>query len=104
MRWRGLLGPLVSLAFVIVAAHFIHGGEKTAIAWSSLLFFASTAVIWAYFLATGRADIPRFNDLLGAMEKELGISPGWSIEIMVPAFEPIHRVLFERAGPTSTDK
>jgi hypothetical protein len=39
---------------------------------------------------------PGFKDLFGVMEKELGISPGWYMEIMTPPFEPTPRLLFER--------
>lgn len=40
---------------------------------------------------------PGFADLFGPMESELGVSPGWYMEIMSPPFETMHRVLFERA-------
>lgn len=39
---------------------------------------------------------PGFQDLLRMMETEFGISPGWYVEIMVPAFEQMQRILFER--------
>jgi hypothetical protein len=39
-----------------------------------------------------------FQELFGVMEKELGISPGWYMEIMTPVFEPTPRLLFDRAA------
>jgi hypothetical protein len=33
------------------------------------------------------------------MEQRLGISPSWYREIMVPAFEPMYRVLYDRSEP-----
>jgi hypothetical protein len=44
---------------------------------------------------------PGFQELFGAMERELGVSPAWYAEIQVPAFAPMHRVLFERADPAT---
>lgn len=41
---------------------------------------------------------PGFRELLGAMEAELGIPSSWYVDIMLPPFEPMHRVLFERAS------
>ena len=50
---------------------------------------------------SGRQEVseewPGFADLFGVMEKELGISPGWYMEIMMPPFEPTPRLLFDRA-------
>jgi len=39
-----------------------------------------------------------FADLFGGMECALGVSPCWYLELMVPAFEPTPRVLYERPG------
>ena len=39
---------------------------------------------------------PGFTDLFHGMETELGVSPGWYLDIMTPAFEPMHRVIFSR--------
>jgi hypothetical protein len=51
---------------------------------------------------SGRQEVseewPGFKDLFGVMEKELGISPGWYMEIMMPPFEPTPRLLFDRAA------
>ncbi|MFL5383844.1 MAG: hypothetical protein ACJ8GN_15090 [Longimicrobiaceae bacterium] len=44
---------------------------------------------------------PGFADLFGGMERALGVSPAWYIEIMLPAFEPTPRVLYERPGASS---
>lgn len=44
---------------------------------------------------------PGFAELFGGMERALGVSPSWYVEIMVPAFEPTPRVLYERAVTTS---
>lgn len=41
---------------------------------------------------------PGFQDLFKEMETELGVSPGWYLDIMTPAFEPMHRVIFSRPG------
>jgi hypothetical protein len=46
---------------------------------------------------------PGFKDLFGALERELGISPDWYREIILPAFEPTPRVLLDRRTP-STDR
>jgi hypothetical protein len=40
-----------------------------------------------------------FPDLFAPMEQRLGISPSWYREIMVPAFEPMYRVLYDRSEP-----
>ena len=37
-----------------------------------------------------------FANLFGGMERALGVSPDWYLEIMVPAFEPTPRILYER--------
>jgi len=37
-----------------------------------------------------------FSDLFGPMEKHLGISPLWYLDVMNPAFAPNFRVLYER--------
>jgi hypothetical protein len=51
---------------------------------------------------TGGRDVseewPGFQELFRVMEKELGISPGWYMEIMTPVFEPTPRLLFDRAA------
>jgi hypothetical protein len=39
---------------------------------------------------------PGFDELFGGMERALGVSPEWYVEIMLPVFEPTPRVLFER--------
>ncbi len=39
---------------------------------------------------------PGFAELFGAMERALGVSPRWYMEIMVPAFEPTPTLLYER--------
>jgi hypothetical protein len=53
---------------------------------------------------SGRQEVseewPGFKDLFGVMEKELGISPGWYMEIMMPPFESTPRLLFDRAEHT----
>jgi hypothetical protein len=41
---------------------------------------------------------PGFKELFGEMERELGVSPGWYMEIMTPVFEPTPRLLFDRAA------
>lgn len=41
-------------------------------------------------------ELPGFQDLFGTMERELGISPDWYMEIILPAFEPTPRVLLDR--------
>ena len=40
---------------------------------------------------------PGFQEMFGPMEKELGISPAWYLEIMTPVFEATPRVLLDRA-------
>ena len=37
-----------------------------------------------------------FEDLFGALERELGISPAWYTEIILPAFAPTPRLLLDR--------
>ena len=37
-----------------------------------------------------------FADLFEGMERALGVSPAWYLEIMVPAFEATPRILYER--------
>jgi hypothetical protein len=37
-----------------------------------------------------------FNDLFAPMAERLGISPGWYIDVMSPAFDPKYRVVYER--------
>lgn len=41
---------------------------------------------------------PGFQELFHVMDQKLGINPEWFGEIMLPPFEAMHRVLFERAG------
>ncbi|MEP6689721.1 MAG: hypothetical protein ABJD07_01125 [Gemmatimonadaceae bacterium] len=43
---------------------------------------------------------PGFADLFGGMERALGVSPSWYVEIMVPVFEATPRVLYERPAGT----
>jgi hypothetical protein len=43
---------------------------------------------------------PGFKELFGVMEKELGVSPGWYMEIMMPPFELTPRLLFDRTEHT----
>lgn len=38
-----------------------------------------------------------FGDIFGGMEHALGVSPEWYLQMMVPAFEPTPRILYERA-------
>ena len=44
-----------------------------------------------------------FADLFAPMEERLGISPSWYWEIMIPAFEPMYRVLYDRSEPRALD-
>ena len=37
-----------------------------------------------------------FANLFGGMERALGVSTNWYLEIMVPAFEPTPRIIYER--------
>jgi len=37
-----------------------------------------------------------FENLFGGMKRTLGVTPNWYLEIMVPAFEPTPRILYER--------
>jgi hypothetical protein len=43
-------------------------------------------------------ESPGFAELFGGMERALGVSPTWYLEIMVPVFEPTPRTLYERPG------
>ncbi len=43
---------------------------------------------------------PGFADLFDGMERALGVPPNWYLEIMVPAFEPTPRILYERPSTT----
>lgn len=45
---------------------------------------------------------PGFQDLLGSLERELGISPTWYLDVIQPPFAANHRILFDRVagGPT----
>lgn len=46
-------------------------------------------------------ESPGFASLFGPMEEVLGVSPSWYLEIMLPAFEPTPRLLYDR-GAAST--
>jgi len=39
---------------------------------------------------------PGFAELFGPMERQLGVSAAWYREIMLPAFDRGHRLLYER--------
>jgi hypothetical protein len=46
---------------------------------------------------------PGFEELFGALEREFGISAGWYMEVMHPAFAPNLRILYERARSSMAD-
>lgn len=46
-------------------------------------------------------ESPGFASLFGPMEEVLGVSPSWYLEIMLPAFEPTPRVLYNRGAASA---
>lgn len=79
-------------------------GVRSVIAYKRDLFTTDEiCVVFESDDFTGGREVseewPGFQDLFGEMEKELGISPGWYMEIMMPPFEPTPRLLFDRAHP-----
>jgi hypothetical protein len=46
---------------------------------------------------------PGFSSLFGPMERALGVSPGWYVDIMTPPFESTPRLLYDRSGRPPED-
>ncbi len=92
-------------------------GRRFPVSWASVRRVSAykrdrvtTDEIWVAFESDEFAGVqevseewPGFQELFGPMETELGIRPAWYVEIMVPAFEPMHRVLFDRADTAAPD-
>jgi hypothetical protein len=107
--WRIELEPD---GFAVVS----HRGDRLPVRWAGIRrAFAykrdlwSTDEIWVVFEMSepsGTCQVseewPGFRDLFGPMESELGVSPGWYMKIMTPAFETTPTLIFERTGPNTT--
>lgn len=84
----------------------IHGKASQGVYWASVRritafkrdLFAYDCICLMLALPEAvielREDMEGFTDVCAAMERQFGLSPGWFLEIMTPAFEATPRDLY----------